>query len=195
MESTAESMSRSGRSRWWGLGSWTFVISRTDASRNHGNWLNGTNNSRSPTNSQNPWRETLVTSAGEVLGPGAADFDFRSARSISVPRRPAEDAHRHLSQTAGQGAFCREEVSGAGLLTVTHVINTHGHPDHTNGNDKAAELTATPVAAFASPRWSVRTLVSATSRSSRSAAYDSSSFTCRGTALTTWWSTNRPGGS
>jgi glyoxylase-like metal-dependent hydrolase (beta-lactamase superfamily II) len=34
-------------------------------------------------------------------------------------------------------------------LTVTHVINTHGHPDHTNGNDKAAELTAAPVAAFA----------------------------------------------
>jgi hydroxyacylglutathione hydrolase len=34
-------------------------------------------------------------------------------------------------------------------LTVTHVINTHGHLDHTNGNDKAAELTAAPVAAFA----------------------------------------------
>jgi hydroxyacylglutathione hydrolase len=29
------------------------------------------------------------------------------------------------------------------------VINTHGHPDHTNGNAKAAELTAAPVAAFA----------------------------------------------
>jgi hydroxyacylglutathione hydrolase len=34
-------------------------------------------------------------------------------------------------------------------LTVTHVINTHGHPDHTNGNAKAVELTAAPVAAFA----------------------------------------------
>ena len=34
-------------------------------------------------------------------------------------------------------------------LTVTHVINTHGHPDHTNGNAKAAELTVAPVAAFA----------------------------------------------
>ena len=34
-------------------------------------------------------------------------------------------------------------------LTVTHVINTHGHADHTNGNAKAAELTAAPVAAFA----------------------------------------------
>ena len=33
-------------------------------------------------------------------------------------------------------------------LTVTHVINTHGHPDHTNGNARAAELSAAPVAAF-----------------------------------------------
>ena len=34
-------------------------------------------------------------------------------------------------------------------LTVTHIINTHGHPDHTNGNDRAVELTAAPLAAFA----------------------------------------------
>src|SRR5712671_5659885 len=34
-------------------------------------------------------------------------------------------------------------------LTVTHVINTHGHPDHTNGNVTAVELTGAPVAAFA----------------------------------------------
>ena len=34
-------------------------------------------------------------------------------------------------------------------LTITHVINTHGHPDHTNGNARAVELTAAPVAAFA----------------------------------------------
>jgi glyoxylase-like metal-dependent hydrolase (beta-lactamase superfamily II) len=33
-------------------------------------------------------------------------------------------------------------------LTVTHVINTHGHSDHTNGNARAVELTAAPVAAF-----------------------------------------------
>ena len=32
-------------------------------------------------------------------------------------------------------------------LTVTHVINTHGHPDHTNGNDVATQLTGAPVAA------------------------------------------------
>lgn len=34
-------------------------------------------------------------------------------------------------------------------LTVTHVINTHGHPDHTNGNAVAVELTGAPLAAFA----------------------------------------------
>jgi hydroxyacylglutathione hydrolase len=34
-------------------------------------------------------------------------------------------------------------------LTVTHIINTHGHPDHTNGNARARELTAAPLAAFA----------------------------------------------
>jgi len=34
-------------------------------------------------------------------------------------------------------------------LAVTHVINTHGHEDHTNGNARARELTGAPVAAFA----------------------------------------------
>ncbi len=33
-------------------------------------------------------------------------------------------------------------------LTITHIINTHGHPDHTNGNDEAGRLTGAPVAAF-----------------------------------------------
>ena len=32
-------------------------------------------------------------------------------------------------------------------LTVTHVLNTHGHPDHTNGNRDAVELTGAVVAA------------------------------------------------
>lgn len=32
-------------------------------------------------------------------------------------------------------------------LTVTHVINTHGHPDHTNGNDRVVELTGARLAA------------------------------------------------
>ncbi len=30
-------------------------------------------------------------------------------------------------------------------LTVTHIINTHGHEDHVNGNAKAVELTGAPV--------------------------------------------------
>jgi glyoxylase-like metal-dependent hydrolase (beta-lactamase superfamily II) len=32
-------------------------------------------------------------------------------------------------------------------VTITHVINTHSHPDHTNGNEKARELTGAPLAA------------------------------------------------
>ena len=32
-------------------------------------------------------------------------------------------------------------------LTVSHVINTHGHPDHVNGNERAVEMTQAIVAA------------------------------------------------
>jgi glyoxylase-like metal-dependent hydrolase (beta-lactamase superfamily II) len=32
-------------------------------------------------------------------------------------------------------------------VTVTHVINTHGHPDHVNGNERATERTGAVVAA------------------------------------------------
>ena len=35
-------------------------------------------------------------------------------------------------------------------LTVSCIINTHGHPDHTNGNSRAIELTGAPVAAHPS---------------------------------------------
>jgi glyoxylase-like metal-dependent hydrolase (beta-lactamase superfamily II) len=38
----------------------------------------------------------------------------------------------------------RAEAQG---VTVTHIVNTHGHADHTNGNATARELTGAPVAA------------------------------------------------
>ena len=37
-------------------------------------------------------------------------------------------------------------------LAVSHVINTHSHPDHTNGNDRALALTGAPLAAHPSLR-------------------------------------------
>ena len=39
----------------------------------------------------------------------------------------------------------RSRVQG---LNVTHVINTHGHPDHVNGNERALELTGARLAAY-----------------------------------------------
>lgn len=30
-------------------------------------------------------------------------------------------------------------------VRITHIINTHGHPDHTNGNLRAVELTGAPI--------------------------------------------------
>lgn len=42
------------------------------------------------------------------------------------------------------GAVERARVQG---LRVTRILNTHGHPDHSNGNARAQELTGAPVAA------------------------------------------------
>ena len=39
------------------------------------------------------------------------------------------------------------ERARAQSLTITHVINTHSHPDHTNGNARAIELTGAALAA------------------------------------------------
>jgi hydroxyacylglutathione hydrolase len=39
------------------------------------------------------------------------------------------------------------ERARAQHLTITHVINTHSHPDHTNGNERAQSLTGAALAA------------------------------------------------
>jgi len=41
---------------------------------------------------------------------------------------------------------CVERATAQGL-SVSHIINTHGHNDHINGNVKAAELTSAKIAA------------------------------------------------
>ena len=39
------------------------------------------------------------------------------------------------------------ERARAQRITITHVVNTHGHPDHTNGNQTATSLTGASIAA------------------------------------------------
>lgn len=39
------------------------------------------------------------------------------------------------------------ERARAQRITITHVVNTHGHPDHTNGNQTAVSLTGAVIAA------------------------------------------------
>jgi len=40
------------------------------------------------------------------------------------------------------------ERAEAQSLRITHIVNTHGHSDHIEGNPRAIELTGAPVAAF-----------------------------------------------
>jgi len=51
---------------------------------------------------------------------------------------PSYDPGRLVARARAQG------------LSVTHIINTHGHIDHTNGNKKARKLTGAPLVAHRS---------------------------------------------
>lgn len=64
------------------------------------------------------------------------------AAGVAALIDPAYDPDMLVERTAAQG------------LQVEVILNTHGHPDHTNGNRRARELTGAPIAAHvsASPR-------------------------------------------
>ena len=51
---------------------------------------------------------------------------------------PSYDPKKLVGRAAAQG------------LAVTHIVNTHGHSDHTNGNRKAKKLTGAPLVAHRS---------------------------------------------
>ena len=52
---------------------------------------------------------------------------------------------RSIDPSYSPDAFIQRAIDQG--LTITHIINTHGHPDHINGNDRAVELTGAAVAA------------------------------------------------
>ena len=75
--------------------------------------------------------EQVRTGGDRNFGYLLGDRDAQAAVLIDPSYAPAALAER----AAAQG------------LSVTHVVNTHGHPDHTEGNDEAVRLTGAAVAA------------------------------------------------
>jgi hydroxyacylglutathione hydrolase len=59
--------------------------------------------------------------------------DRSAKRAVLID--PSYSPEQFVSRAAEQG------------LTVSHVISTHGHPDHTNGNARAVDMTQAKVAA------------------------------------------------
>ena len=59
--------------------------------------------------------------------------DRRAKKAVLVD--PSYDPKKLVQRAEAQG------------LTVTHILNTHGHSDHTNGNAKARKLTGAPLVA------------------------------------------------
>ncbi len=59
--------------------------------------------------------------------------DRSAKRAVLID--PSYSPEQFVSRAAEQG------------LTVSHVISTHGHPDHTNGNARAVDMTGARVAA------------------------------------------------
>jgi glyoxylase-like metal-dependent hydrolase (beta-lactamase superfamily II) len=58
------------------------------------------------------------------------------AAAVAALIDPSHDPETLVERADGQG------------LEVQLIINTHGHPDHTNGNRRAKELTGAPLAAY-----------------------------------------------
>lgn len=75
--------------------------------------------------------EQIRTGGDRNFGYLLGDRDARAAVLIDPSYSPAVLAERATAQG----------------LEVTHVVNTHGHPDHTEGNAEAVRLTGAAVAA------------------------------------------------
>lgn len=60
--------------------------------------------------------------------------DSQSKKAVIID--PSYDPEKVVQRATAQG------------LSVSYIINTHGHGDHTNGNSVAKELTSAPVAAY-----------------------------------------------